>query len=82
MRLYVTLMYLPVLICTCVVVFLYFYINTRAQDVRPEEEFCVSHIPGSVRVEPSIQPDIQTLGITSDTTGESDTTPVRVIRPL
>ena len=43
---------------------------SHVQDVRPEEEFNVSHIPGAVRVDPSSQPDLQTLGITSDTTGE------------
>ena len=44
------------------------------QDVRPEEEFSVSHIPGAVRVEPGTQPDIQAIGITPNTTGKRDVT--------
>ena len=48
------------------------------KDVRPEEEFSVSHVPGAVRVEPSTQPDLGALDIyTSNTTGESSLTSMR-----
>lgn len=42
---------------------------SHVQDVRPEEEFSVSHLPGAVRLEPNTQPALDTLGITADTTG-------------
>ena len=42
------------------------------QDVRPEEEFNVSHISGAVRVEPGSEPDLQALGITRNTPGERE----------
>lgn len=61
------------LCCACEI----FLCQSFIKDVRPEEEFSVSHVPGAVRVEPSTQPDLQALGITPDATGESNSTSMR-----
>ena len=52
-------------------------LHVLIQDVRPEDEFSVSHVAGAVRVEPNTQPDLQALGVTEDTTGEGDLTSAR-----
>lgn len=49
------------------------------QDTRPEEEYRVSHMPGSVRVDPDAEPDLGKLGVTEDTPGMS---PVQHSLPL